>query len=107
MKDKYGDYGTIAAALVLKDTIDSFILSCRAFGKSAEITFASFILIHLKAHGVKQIKAEFIPSGRNNMTKYFYRSIGFTLTESSPAGKLWTIDLQNEILNGPDWITIT
>jgi FkbH-like protein len=105
MKDRYGDYGIIAAALVTGNTIDSFLLSCRAFGKRAENAFLCFLLDFLKQRGCKQAFGVYVPSLKNSMTKDFYQGLGFTFVNQAGSDHHWRFDLDSKIPGMPRWIT--
>jgi FkbH-like protein len=105
MKDVYGDYGIIAAALVMGNSIDSFLLSCRAFGKRAENAFLYSLLDFLKQRGCKQAFGVFAPSLKNAMTKDFYQGLGFTFVNQAGSDHLWRFDMSNKIPEMPRWIT--
>jgi FkbH-like protein len=105
MKDRYGDYGIIAAALVTGNTIDSFLLSCRAFGKRAENALLCSLLDFLKRRGCKQAFGLYVPSLKNSMTKDFYQGLGFTFVNQAGSDHLWRFDLSNKIPEMPRWIT--
>jgi FkbH-like protein len=105
MKDAYGDYGIIAAALVTGDTIDSFLLSCRAFGKRAENAFLVFLLNFLKRRGCVQAFARYVPSLKNSMTTDFYQGLGFVLEKQTSEENLWRFDFSKPIPEMPRWIT--
>ena len=107
MKDAYGDYGIIAAALVTGDTIDSFLLSCRAFGKRAENAFLVFLLEFLKRRGCKNAFGRYVPSLKNSMTKDFYQGLGFVLDKQTSDESLWRFDFGNQVPEIPRWIVIT
>ena len=106
MKDVYGDYGIIAAALVLGDTIDSFLLSCRSFGKRAENAFLVSLLDFLKRRGCKQAFGRYATSPRNSMTKDFYQDIGFVIEKQTGDEYLWKFDFVNKLPEIPRWITV-
>jgi predicted enzyme involved in methoxymalonyl-ACP biosynthesis len=106
LKDAYGDYGIIAAALVVDDTIDSFLLSCRAFGKRAENAFLVHVLDFMKRRGCKEAFGRYIASPRNSMTKDFYQGLGFVLEKQTGDDYLWRFDFVHPIPKVPRWITI-
>jgi FkbH-like protein len=107
MTDAYGDYGLVAAALIRKDTIDTFVLSCRAFGRQAESAFMSFLLQHIFQAGYSSADGWFIPSKRNAMTRDFYKNMGFVLAETLPVEKqVWRFDLNDRIPGVPAWIGV-
>jgi FkbH-like protein len=107
MKDMYGDYGIIAAGLVTGDRIDSFLLSCRAFGKRAENAFLVHLLAFLKGRGFAQAFGRYSPSLRNSMTKDFYHDAGFVLDKKDGDDSVWRFDLGNKLPEMPRWIKVT
>ncbi|MDD5675909.1 MAG: HAD-IIIC family phosphatase [Chitinivibrionales bacterium] len=106
LSDNFGDYGIIAAALIRKDTIVAFVMSCRSFGKQAEKAFLIYLLNFLKKRGRHEVWGHYIPSPKNEMTKDFYGSNGFTLETITETERRWRFDLNNPIQAYPDWITI-
>lgn len=107
MKDKYGDYGIIATALTTGDTIDSFILSCRAFGKKAENAFVHYILNYMLQEGHDKIYGEYIPTLKNHMTEYFYKSVDFTFDHQLGNRYIWFFSFENGTLpKKPEWINV-
>ena len=104
LSDKYGDYGIIAAALVLDDTIDSFLLSCRAFGRKAEDALLISILQEMKDAGMKTVKALFVATEKNSMTRDFYERLGFTKENEDASRTTWVYDLTGKLPEMPGWI---
>lgn len=78
--DKFGEMGVVGVMIVIKNKIDSFLLSCRAFGREIESTALLTILGHLN---IFPIYAEYIPSHKNIITKEFYIKNGFSIEQSS------------------------
>ena len=88
MRDRFSDYGTIGVAIV--DTgsgerweIDSFMLSCRAFGRRVEVVLLDALLEDAGAAGVRSVGARHIATERNGMTRDFFPEHGFAETETS------------------------
>jgi FkbH-like protein len=106
MKDAYGDYGIIATALIAGATVDSFVLSCRAFGKRAENAFLIYLLQYLKDLGHKQVFGRSVPSKKNAMTKDFYQALGFVLEKQDGNDSLWRFDLDKDLPKTPRWIAV-
>ncbi len=104
MKDMYGDYGTIASALILGDTIDSYILSCRVFGKRAENAFLAWILRTLKDSGTTRAYGLYTPTEKNAMTKDFYKNSGFDFEKTENERDVWRYDLTKPPPEVPRWI---
>ena len=81
LKDRFGDYGRIALAIVSVDgsvpEIDSFLMSCRAIGRKAETMFLRFLLERLADLGFGKVRASFIPTERNQVAASFLPDHGF------------------------------
>lgn len=106
MKDRFGDYGIISCALIRNNTIENFVLSCRAFGKQAERAFLSGILHLVRESGTVKIEAQYIPSSKNAMVKDFYERMGFAPAGSQNGVTKFAFELRNELPVCPKWIRI-
>lgn len=67
-EDKFGDMGLVVMAVVHKNMIESFIMSCRVFGRGFEIE----MLNKIKSDCGDEIKGIYLPTGKNNYCKDFY-----------------------------------
>ena len=86
MKDRFSDYGTIGAAIVDTGpaecwTIDSFMLSCRAFGRNIEGVLLGALLDDAAAAGVGVVRARYVATPSNGMARDFFPDHGFAVTE--------------------------
>lgn len=72
--DKFGDMGVIGVAIVINRDIDTFLLSCRAFGRGIEDAMLEIIL---KDATIFPITSTYISSHKNQLTSKFYNSNGF------------------------------
>ena len=100
MKDRFSDYGTIGAAIV--DTspaecweIDSFMLSCRAFGRNIEGVLLGALLDDAAAAGVGVVRARYVATRSNGMARNFFPDHGFAVTEQMDG------EIRFEIVVGP------
>ena len=66
-EDKYGQYGTIGFAIVVKHTAQliDLMFSCRVQSKRIEHAFLSFLLSRYKSEGFKAFSALYYPTERN------------------------------------------
>ena len=86
MRDRFSDYGTVGVAIA--DTgsggrweIDSFMLSCRAFGRGVEAELLQALLDDAGAAGVRSVAARYVATEKNGMTRNFFPDNGFSVTE--------------------------
>ena len=94
--DKFGDNGVTGVYIVKKNEmywiIDTFLLSCRIMGRGVENAILSQILKEAKLNGVKELRAEFIPTSKNKPAENFLADYGFTKQDN-----FWVYKLNNDI----------
>lgn len=83
LADTFGESGVVGLAIArLRDAadaeIDTFLMSCRVIGRSAEFAFLSRILEQLRNAGVRKVTARFIPTRKNAPAANFLKEAGFT-----------------------------
>lgn len=85
LKDDIGELGIIGAAILLYNNneanIDSFMLSCRALGRSVERVLLHTCINFCLKKNIKTIKGQYIQTKRNQQVSSFYQSNGFKQTE--------------------------
>jgi FkbH-like protein len=88
--DKFGQYGTVIVALVRltpgEAILDTFLMSCRAMGRTVEQAFLRHIVDELARTGVRTLRASFIPTAKNEPASRFLADMGFDLVQKSDAG---------------------
>ncbi len=79
VSDRFGDYGLVGVVIAKMEApvlrVDSFVLSCRAFGKGVEHKMAALLGEMAEASNLKQVEFEFIPTGRNTPALGFLESV--------------------------------
>ena len=94
--DKFGDNGITGVYIINKEdkvwNIDTFLLSCRIMGRGVENGILSQILIDAKNNGIKEIRANFIPTKKNKPAENFLSDFGFEKNDD-----YWIYKLNNEI----------
>jgi FkbH-like protein len=86
LRDVFGDSGIVGVAIARGTTgrqaeIDSFLMSCRVIGRSAEVAFLTHLLQRLRERGVQSVRAAYAPTAKNRMVQHFWRDQGFTEVE--------------------------
>ena len=88
-RDRFGDYGLVAAAVVESGEIAAFAMSCRVIGLKVEHRFLAFMLEALAADHVA-VEARILPTPRNGPVRHLYADNGF-----NPAGEgVWRVQLK-------------
>jgi len=91
VKDKFGDNGITAAAIVKYHDncaeIDSFLLSCRIIGRGIEKQFLLQILNKISDKGCIMVSSSYIPTKKNKQTERFFDTMGFNFERKSDNGE--------------------
>lgn len=75
VKDRFGDMGIVGVVIINKENnIDTFLLSCRAFGRHIEKAMLSEALKHNNKY---PIFSSYLASSKNKMTADFYLENSF------------------------------
>ena len=95
VRDKFGDYGLVAAALVdMKNCeIDSLLMSCRVMGKLVENYVIDDIENDLAGLGVKTLHAKYIKTAKNAPVEKLFDGLGYTVTAKNENETCYEIDL--------------
>lgn len=79
-KDRFGDYGLVAAAVLDGAEIAAFAMSCRVIGLKVEHQFLGFILDAL-ADQHSEVLAQIFETSRNGPVRHLYADNGFRLED--------------------------
>lgn len=110
VKDKFGDNGITIECIIDENEneffLDSYLLSCRILGREIEKITLLSIIKNLTSVVNKPLKAEYIPSKKNIMTKDFLEKVGFTVEKELEDGsKYYNFD-PNQNIEIKDYYTI-
>lgn len=82
LSDRFGDHGLTATLIARRDgadlRIDSWLMSCRIFSRSAEQFILLTLLRHAAAMGVRRLLGEYRPTAKNAVVADLYPRLGFT-----------------------------
>ncbi|WP_461790217.1 HAD-IIIC family phosphatase [Pedobacter sp.] len=97
LKDKYGDYGLIAALFLEKRAkelfIDNWIMSCRVLKRGMEKFTLNHLVDFAKTMGCDKIVGEYLPTPKNALVKDHYQDLGFKPNTTNDS--LWILDITN------------
>lgn len=95
LRDRHADHGLVSSLIASVDgdilTIDSWLMSCRVFSRTAEEFIFNELLSIAKAKGVRHIAGIYSPTKKNGVVAELYQRLGFTqsVTESGT----WAFDV--------------
>jgi FkbH-like protein len=91
-RDRFGDQGIVGVLIVIANTIDTFLLSCRILGRGVEFCPWEFILSNRWLH------AEYIPTEKNAQVADFWKRVGMEPKDGRYEG--------NITVSSPSWIFV-
>jgi FkbH-like protein len=82
LADKFGDNGLICVIILKQEDaatlfIDTWFMSCRVLKRGMENFTLNTLVAAAKEKGFKHLKAEYIPTAKNEMVKDHYEKLGF------------------------------
>lgn len=111
VSDKISDLGLIGVAIVRyegsKMIIDSFLMSCRALGRSLERALLTFSINSGAERGATKVIGRYVPSKKNVQTQDFYNKNGFTLLDNNNDQISWEFKItESTTLTYPSWVAV-
>lgn len=91
LSDRFGDTGLVAAMILLAGDleksllIDTWVMSCRVFGRQLEYESMNVAVETARALGVERIVGQYVPTQRNVTFRSLYGDLGFS-PEPAAAG---------------------
>lgn len=105
--DKFGDNGLISALILRQDIarpdvmeIDTWVMSCRVFGRDLEFEAMNIAVEAARGRGVRSFRASYIPTKKNGVISDLYPRLGFTRVDAeAPAdGAIqWRLNLSDYV----------
>lgn len=109
--DKFGDYGTVILGIFVPNQIvkqevvlDTLLMSCRVMGRGVEFVFIDHLIQELSQLGFSTLKAQFVPTKKNEPSSAFLADHGFVADVSgsgnSCGNQYFSLDIAGH-LNSP------
>jgi FkbH-like protein len=105
--DRFGDNGLVSTMILRSDPatpgslmIDTWVMSCRVFGRELEFEAMTIAVEEVSRRGVQTIYAEYIPTSKNSVVKDLFSNLGFRRTnDPNVAGDVtrWSLNLSDYI----------
>lgn len=89
VRDRFDDHGLVAALIAVPDAdalvIDTFVMSCRVLGRTAENALLAALVDHARDHGFARVVGHLVPSGRNAPAEPILPTTGFSRIDTPGA----------------------
>ena len=110
IKDQFTDHGLVSVIIALRNEnvleIDTWLMSCRVIGRTAENAMLSVLSEKAKEMGCVAIKGVYIPTEKNAPVKNLFRDFEFSEEETGSEKSVWLYDLKNKGLIENNFIDI-
>ena len=91
LRDRFGEHGLVAVALCVpvqpRDAdaptilIDSFLMSCRVIGRTAEHLLMRELILEARRRGYSRVAGEYVATPKNPLVARFYEDMAFVRVE--------------------------
>lgn len=100
LKDRFGDNGVVSLFIgeIVADTllVRLWLMSCRVLKRDLEKAMADTVVSKARTLGLKAIEGSFIPSGKNEMVRALYPTLGYEKIKEDQGVISWQLRLQDD-----------
>jgi FkbH-like protein len=89
--DRFGDNGLVSAMILTPAAdmpglleIDTWVMSCRVFGRQLEQEAMNIAVETAARMGVREFRADYLPTAKNSVVSNLYEALGFTREGQPP-----------------------
>lgn len=109
VSDRFDDHGLVGVVVAVPAgadlRIDTFVLSCRVLGRTAERAMLDALLAHARTAGRARLLGEFVPTDRNAPARPILAEAGFRPVPPPPgsdeASEWWELDVTEQPIGSP------
>ncbi len=101
--DRFGDNGLVSAMILRPDSgepglfeIDTWVMSCRVFGRELEFEAMNIAVEMARARGVRTLRGRYLPTAKNVVVRDLYDRLGFARVSPADAEvSLWALPIES------------
>jgi len=103
--DRFGDNGIVSVMILTPQAdspgvldIDTWVMSCRVFGRQLEHEAMNIAVEAARARGISAIRARYVPTPKNAVVRDLYPKLGFVQCAASESGEThWLLRLEDYV----------
>lgn len=97
LEDVFGDNGIISVVICWNEgrdwRIDTWVMSCRVFGREVESAILCELVRQARLAGVSRLIGEYVPTPKNALVSDLFGRMGFSLAREDGGRTEWALDV--------------
>jgi FkbH-like protein len=97
LADRFADHGLVGSLIARMEEgrlrVESWLLSCRVFSRTAEEFIMGELIDHARAWGLREIIGEYLPTPKNGVVAELYARMGFSQVGTD--NRWWQLPLRD------------
>jgi len=97
LRDRFADHGLVGVLIARRIgdllDIDTWLLSCRAIGRTAEAAMLGGLVVEAQMRGCTRLRGTYIPTTKNAVVSDLFSRFGFRLVEEQARKTVWECDV--------------
>jgi FkbH-like protein len=97
LRDRFADHGLVGVLIATRESeameIDTWLLSCRVIGRTAEHAMLEQLALRAVEQGCTLLRGTYEPTAKNGLVANLYSTLGFDLVRESDDVTTWEYDL--------------
>jgi FkbH-like protein len=97
LADRFGDHGLVSVLIATRAEdvveIDDWLMSCRVLKRGVEKMLLGELVDWAVAHGARELRGRFVPTGRNELVRGLFDELGFERSSESESETHYRLSL--------------
>lgn len=110
LRDRFADHGLVGVAIARANgdvlDIDTWLMSCRVIGRTAERAMLGALAHAGHAAGCRELRGTYIPTAKNGLVRDLFPTLGFALEEERDGTTIWRRAIDDDALVGSAFIDV-
>jgi FkbH-like protein len=110
LRDRFVDHGLVGVLIATREDdameIDTWLLSCRVIGRTAEHAMLEQLARRAVAQGCARLRGTYAPTAKNGLVAELYPSLGFELVGEDGGATIWEYDLAGKRIPENEFVSV-
>jgi FkbH-like protein len=110
LRDRFADHGLVGVLIATREddamVIDTWLLSCRVIGRTAEHAMLEQLCRRAVAQGCTRLRGTYVPTAKNALVAGLYESLGFVQDGEADDATTWEYDLVAKGIPANEFVSV-